>query len=92
MDGESTDPVGLDWKVSRAQMLAAGCTKLIINSFFFPLDTIKARMQFQNGSHQKAYKNGFNVFTCVIKEEGFLALYRGLFIRLLSGNQILEEQ
>eukprot|EP01117_Protostelium_nocturnum_P014036 TRINITY_DN5303_c0_g1_i1.p1 TRINITY_DN5303_c0_g1~~TRINITY_DN5303_c0_g1_i1.p1 ORF type:complete len:188 (-),score=51.59 TRINITY_DN5303_c0_g1_i1:288-851(-) len=42
-----------------------------------PLDTVKIRMQTQSAQHPK-YSNTLNCFSKIIREEGFMALYRGI--------------
>eukprot|EP01080_Neovahlkampfia_damariscottae_P004227 gene4227-7564_t len=62
---------------------SARCTAAII---MFPVDLIKTRLQFQRESNKMirtVYKNGFHAFKSILKTEGFLALYKGLPIRLI---------
>lgn len=53
----------------------------------YPVDSIKTRMQFQRDTPHKLikthYKSGWDAFKTILKDEGFLALYKGLPIRLI---------
>jgi hypothetical protein len=56
---------------------SARCTAAII---MFPVDLIKTRLQFQRESNKMiktVYKNGFDAFRTILKQEGFLSLYKG---------------
>uniref|UniRef100_A0A914H0R9 Mitochondrial basic amino acids transporter n=1 Tax=Globodera rostochiensis TaxID=31243 RepID=A0A914H0R9_GLORO len=48
-----------------------------------PLDTVKVRLQTQN-SHSPIYRNTFHCLTCIVRNEGPSALYRGMSSPLAS--------
>ena len=52
--------------------MAAGCFSVLGNN---PFDVVKTQMQGKNASQ---YKNTWDCFTKLVKEDGFSALYRGV--------------
>lgn len=46
----------------------------------YPIDLVKTRLQNQRGSiaGEIMYKNSFDCFKKVVKNEGFIGLYRGM--------------
>ncbi|KAL0485713.1 hypothetical protein AKO1_003294 [Acrasis kona] len=70
-------------------LLAGAAARCSAATIMFPVDVIKTRLQFQRRNDttnlriRKYYTNGFSALTNIIKDEGFLALYRGLPIRLI---------
>lgn len=51
----------------------------------YPIDLVKTRLQNQRlGVEQRLYNGGIDCFQKVIRNEGFLGLYRGLFPQLLG--------
>lgn len=52
----------------------------------YPIDLVKTRMQNQRGSSQldKKYKNSIDCFMKVLRNEGFLKLYKGLVPNLIG--------
>ncbi|XP_046846923.1 calcium-binding mitochondrial carrier protein Aralar2-like [Xenia sp. Carnegie-2017] len=59
---------------------AAGVTAV------YPIDLVKTRMQNQRGvsAEEKLYKNSFDCFFKVIRNEGFRGLYRGIIPQLIG--------
>ena len=67
--------------VHMASALTAGtCTSFLTN----PIWLIKTRMQLQNNQSTRLYKNSFDCFKKVIKQEGVKGLYRGLSASLIG--------
>jgi len=56
--------------------MTTGCIAALTN---YPIDVIKTRMQ---GLEASRYTSVLNCFTTLIKEEGIMALYSGVFARL----------
>jgi len=61
--------------------VCGGLAAMVAESFTFPMDTAKTRLQIQGTSVQ--YKGAFHTIRTVISEEGILALYKGLSPALL---------
>ncbi|GAB5369620.1 hypothetical protein AAMO2058_001420900 [Amorphochlora amoebiformis] len=55
---------------------SAGCFSTLCNN---PIDFVKTRMQ---GIHASKYRNSWDCLSRSVREEGFLALYRGVLPRL----------
>lgn len=78
--------LGLDTTGSREALFGFGCgvlyglTSPLIGQ---PLDTVKTKMQAQ-GSYMRG--GMFNTFSNVVKNEGFLALYKGLLPPLIGSS------
>jgi len=68
--------------VALRQFLAGGFSGAITWTFSFPFDTIKTRMQAESGLKRS---NAFQIVSMIIREHGFLFLYRGLHIQLMRG-------
>lgn len=52
--------------------------------FVQPLDLVKNRMQLQGvGGTKKEYKNTFDAFTKILRQEGVVGIYKGLGAGLL---------
>ncbi|KAL9644865.1 hypothetical protein ABK040_005345 [Willaertia magna] len=68
-----------------AGAMARCCAAVIM----FPIDVVKTRLQFQSkegylqGTLRHHYKNGFNAFLTILKEERLRGLYKGLSVRLI---------
>ncbi len=52
-----------------------------------PFDVVKTRMQIQESGSQRKYKGVLHCFHRMIKEEGFLALTRGVFLVLCGSRR-----
>jgi solute carrier family 25 aspartate/glutamate transporter 12/13 len=50
----------------------------------YPIDVVKTRMQNQNKSVEKIYKNGLDCWSKLWKQEGIKPFYRGCFMQLLG--------
>lgn len=59
-------------------------SRIVVSSMLYPIDFVKTRLQYSHkGLSESVYKNGFDVIRQVTKNEGFLAVYSGLGIRLI---------
>lgn len=67
--------------------LACGAVSGVVSqSLSFPIDTVRRRMQLQGAYTQpgeRLYRHSVHCFTAVIRQEGAVALYRGLAANLL---------
>jgi solute carrier family 25 (mitochondrial iron transporter), member 28/37 len=72
--------------------LAAGaCARAAAGSVLFPFDTVKARLQFQHRPHSSSSSSAFrrvymgpvDAFKWIFREEGAVAFFRGLPVRLV---------
>ncbi len=73
---EKTDYMKLFKQVAAGSLARSTSTTILV-----PVDTCKTRLQFQismDASQVKKYRGFWHCLTSVIKEEGVLALYRGL--------------
>lgn len=82
------DVKGSTIEESLIRMGLAGISSMVACSFTHPIDTIKIRLQKEgegvSGTHkQKKYYNILRGIKVITKEEGFLALYKGLIPSLL---------
>lgn len=50
----------------------------------YPFDTVRRRMMLTSGQSLK-YRNSFHAFREIVRNEGFLALYRGVTANMLVG-------
>lgn len=67
-------------------LLAGSAARSIAATLLFPIDVIKTRMQFQHNKSSLMryhYSNTFDAAKSIIRNEGFLAFYKGLPLRLL---------
>jgi solute carrier family 25 citrate transporter 1 len=55
-------------------VVAGACEALCLH----PVDTIKTRLQLQRGNHNVKYNGAIHCAKTIVKEEGALALYKGL--------------
>lgn len=63
---------------------ASTLSLLVAQSFFYPLDTVKRRLQIQGSDGYKSlYKSEIHCIQRMIKEEGSLAFYRGFLPNLI---------
>lgn len=61
-----------------------GISAMMATAVIQPLDMVKVRIQMQEvGKGQKVNANPINIFTTIVKQEGFMTLYRGLSAGLL---------
>jgi hypothetical protein len=51
---------------------------------FLPVDVIKERLQVQNLRNDYSYRGSFDAFKTIIREEGFLGLYKGYAATIYS--------
>eukprot|EP00040_Diaphanoeca_grandis_P044869 m.13945 g.13945 ORF g.13945 m.13945 type:complete len:304 (-) comp9928_c1_seq1:154-1065(-) len=64
-----------NWRV----LLSGSCAGVTAVALTYPLDVVRARMALQNeGLAKTNYKNMFDALRVVTKEEGAIALYRGI--------------
>lgn len=77
-----------DWKRQRDRTLqvmeslvASTISKWMASITTYPLQVIRTRMQERNAMNNKLYM--LQYLRCIIQEEGFIALYRGLVPNLL---------
>lgn len=57
---------------------------LISCGIFLPVDVIKERLQVQNLRNDYSYRGSFDAFKTIIREEGFLGLYKGYAATIYS--------
>lgn len=50
----------------------------------YPFDTLRRRMMLTSG-HENKYCNGMHAFREIVRQEGFLALFRGVTANMLLG-------
>jgi len=74
----TTDPPQM-WQSALAGGIT-GCASTILNH---PIDVIKSRIEAQDGK-QKEYTGTFQALRSILRDEGVLALYRGLAPRLMK--------
>lgn len=57
----------------------------LVGSFVvYPIDVVKTRMQNQNKSIEKIYKNGFDCWSKLWRQEGIKPFYRGCLMQLIG--------
>lgn len=69
------DGSGLFSYSSLVHAIAGGCGSAVAMATFFPLDTVRTRLQLEEG---RASKNTFTQLIEIYREEGLVGLYRGL--------------
>jgi len=52
--------------------------------FIYPLETVKLRLMMQAGNRHIRYRHGWECLWRIIRDEGFLSLYKGIDVVLLS--------
>ena len=60
------------------RLMAGGLAGSTACALTYPLDLVRARLTLQSGTNAK-YKGIVHGLQCVVREEGVLALYRGLW-------------
>jgi len=75
----SSDPPQM-WQSAIAGGIT-GCISTVLNN---PIDVVKTRIEAQDGAGTKEYTNWFQCMRSTVKQEGFLALYRGMAPRLVK--------
>ena len=65
-------------------MVAGSIAGMAAKTILQPLDLIKVRLQVQDGTGKNEYRGVVNAIQRVVKEEGFLGLYRGLTPNLMA--------
>lgn len=83
----------LEWRKLRWHLLAGALARGTAASVLFPLDTVKARLQFQTSiastldtrgvATRRIYTGMWDAFAWIAREEGFTAFFRGLPMRLI---------
>eukprot|EP00435_Cladocopium_sp_Y103_P047917 s354_g14.t1 len=74
----TTDPPQM-WQSAVAGGITGCCSTLLNN----PIDVIKSRIEAQDGK-TKEYTGTIQAFRAILKEEGFLAFYKGIAPRLMK--------
>lgn len=68
-------PISLLSYSNLVHAVAGGCGSAVAMSALYPLDTVRTRLQLEEG---RTSRNTFTIMAEVFKEEGFNGLYRGL--------------
>jgi solute carrier family 25 (mitochondrial adenine nucleotide translocator), member 4/5/6/31 len=77
--GEGVKPVW--WK---SWLVAQGVTS-VAGIISYPLDTVRRRMMMQSGTGKVTYKNSFDCFAQLVKNEGAKAFFHGGFSNIIRG-------
>lgn len=72
------------WKDALMQIAAGGTAGFVEICIMHPLDVVKTRFQFQRGFTQSNYTSISDCFKKTIKNEGFLAIYKGILPPILA--------
>lgn len=72
------------WKDALMQITAGGTAGFVEICIMHPLDVVKTRFQFQRGFAQSNYTSISDCFKKTIKNEGFLAIYKGILPPILA--------
>ncbi len=66
-------------------MIAGGLGGMVATAVTYPTDMVKTRLVVQHTDIKKRrYRGILHAFTLIMREEGLLAFYRGMFISLLG--------
>lgn len=75
----TTDPPQM-WQSA----LAGGITGCVSTALNNPIDVVKTRIEAQDGAGAKEYTNWWQCMRSIVRQEGFLVLYRGMAPRMMK--------